>query len=437
LSGAARLRRIARAATLAIALGFSLVAAAPAMADSWGPVFRYSGPWSTDLLPAQLAFAPNGAAGLGFSAQDEDHPATSQGRIVSRSRQGGVAKSRRVPGAQEILDLAFDGQTLQLLTGSSSSGRACCSAAQVVSASTRRFGRAQSISRTLAGATIGRLLVLPGHKIVAAIATARGVWVSQSGRGGRLPTASRLTPAAALPQTLVATALPRGRSLLAWTATGGQAGAANPRSIDVAEGSSTKAPAAPHVALTVPRGHQIDELVAAGSTLAWIESWFDSKGAFRSEAVVGDLRGLTLHPRAFGIPGGQAAALAFDGNSRGDQLMAWKTCDQLGICTLQAVSRPAGGSFGSPKPLGPVDASQAPAAAMGRGGEGLVGWISGGHVYAADRPRAGSGFAAAQMVSNTDYAADLSLAFAPSGGALAAWTQGTLNTSVMGAVHHG
>jgi hypothetical protein len=40
------------------------------------------------------------------------------------------------------------------------------------------------------------------------------------------------------------------------------------------------------------------------------------------------------------------------------------------------------------------------------------------------------------MVSGTYYAADLTLAFGPSGGALAAWTQGTLNTSVMGSVHH-
>jgi hypothetical protein len=349
-----------------------------------------------------------------------------------------VARTRGVPGAQEVLDLAFDGQTLELLTGSSPSGQACCSSAQVrTTASPSRFGHPQTISRTLAGATIGRLLVLPGHRIVAAIATARGVWVSQSGRGGKLPTAARLTPATALPQTLAAATFGRGRSLLAWTATSGLAGAPNPRNIDVAEGSTAKAPGSPHVALTVARGHQVDELAAAGGTLAWIESWYSAKGVFESEAAAGDLRGRTVRPRTFAIPGGAAAAgLAFAANSRGDQLLAWKACDQSGVCTVYAVTRPAGGHFGAVQTLGPVDASQSPAVAVGRGGEGLVGWISSGHVYAADHRGAGSGFAVPQMVSDTDYAADLTLAFGPSGGALAAWTQGTLNTSVMGAVHH-
>jgi hypothetical protein len=55
-------------------------------------------------------------------------------------------------------------------------------------------------------------------------------------------------------------------------------------------------------------------------------------------------------------------------------------------------------------------------------------------VFAAEQPRPGLAFARVQKLSKTDYAYDLTLGFAPTGTAMAVWTQGTLNSSVMAAI---
>jgi hypothetical protein len=412
--------RLAR--VTAAALAVALLAAAPALAESWASPFRIAGPVASGMLPAQLEFAPGGGAAVGFTNQDEDNPATSQAFTVLRSARGQIGLAHRVGGAQEILDLGYDGKSLDLLTGSSPAGHACCSSVRLVPAA----GRSQTVMSGLTGATMGRLVVMPGHAILAAVATARGVWAWQSGKGP----ARRLTSASATAQTLAAATLAGGRSALAWTATNGQAGAPNPRSIVVATGSAARMPRAPHVAVQAPPGHQIDELQMTGGTLAWVESWWDARWAYHSQVLADDL-GRPAHSRSFA--GGLAAGLTFAGDGRGDQLLAWKGCDSEGSCTVYAATRPAGGRFGAPQALGPIDASQTPAAAM-RKGEGLVAWVQQGHVYAADGFLS---FAAPLQVSDTNYAAQVTLAFAPNGAALAAWTQGTLNTSVMGAVHHG
>jgi hypothetical protein len=396
-----------------LAATFALAAATPAPADSWGAPQRLAGPLSLDLAPARIAFSPGGAAAVGFGAQDEDHPAEARALVVSRSAHGLLASARRVPGAREILDLSFDGRALELLAGSAPAGLACCSSAGLELAG----GRGQTIIRTLAGATVGRLLVLPRHVTMAVLGTARGVWVWQSSGGG----ARRLSPAAAAPQTLAAEVLPGGRPAVAWSTAG-------------ARTLSLWSMGAPRAAITLPRGHAIDELGLAGGTLAWVESWLDAAGSYHSVVAVADLA-RPAHPRAFPVAG-LAAGLWLAANARGDELLAWKTCDAAGACTVRAVSRPARRRFGAVQTLAPIDASQAPAAAVGPHGAGLVGWIQAGHVYAAAQPRAGGSFADPRQVSATQYAADLALGSAPNGAALATWTQGTLATSVMAAIHH-
>jgi len=437
-------------AALALAAALWLGSAAPAPADTWSAPFRLAEPVSIDLLPAQIAFAPSGGAVIGFGEQDEDQPAAAQALIVSRPEHGRLAKPRPVPDAQAILDAGFDDGTLVLLTGTSEAGQACCSSASVIAYAGGRFGRPQTVTGTLlAGATVGRLLVLPGHVKLAAIGTAAGVWVAQSGRAGGLTRPRRLTAASASAQTLAASALSGRRSVVAWTASTGRPGAPNPRAIELAYGSATRAPSRPRAAVVAARGHEVDELQLAGGTLAWVESFYDGRGAYHSTVFAVDLSRAAGRPRPFAVSG-QAAGLSLAADARGDALLAFKACGQPGVCTVYAAGRAAGGRFDAPLALGSIDASQAPAATVGASGEGLVGWIARGHVYAADRPpsarlsrtaggasprRGSSPFARARLVSAANYAADVTLAFSPSGGALAAWTQGTLNPSVMGAVY--
>ena len=72
-----------------------------------------------------------GDAAAAFSVQDEDNPAASTPVIAIRAAGGGVSPPFAVPGAQLVLDLAYDRSGLRLLTGTSESGRTCCSTVQV------------------------------------------------------------------------------------------------------------------------------------------------------------------------------------------------------------------------------------------------------------------------------------------------------------------
>jgi hypothetical protein len=91
----------------------------------------------------------------------------------------------------------------------------------------------------------------------------------------------------------------------------------------------------------------------------------------------------------------------------------------------------------SSQQLSAVDASQTPAVAVAPTGEALLGWVSQGHVFAAEARPGASQLGPARIVSRTGFAADLTLAFGPARQALAAWTQGTVAQSVMGAVYSG
>ena len=319
-----------------------------------------------------------------------------------------------------------------MLTAQGPPGTTCCSSAALVGFSGKTFGRTRPLIDTLTGAAIGRLIALPGSRLLAAIATAEGVWVSQPARNRTFGPARLLTPRRSAPQTLTAASVSGGRTLVAWTAATGQPGQAPPNAIFEAAGSNNRVPSATRRAYTVPSGHQIDELALGGTTAAWIESWYDARGAYRSEVVLASLDG-RIRPRAFPIAGEMASGLSFAANDAGDQVLAWQACSLVGSCTVVATVKDAGKRFGAPLDLGPIDPSQTPAATVSRRGETVVGWIEDGHVLAAARRRRARGFDRRQTISATNYAADLTVAFGPGNSALAVWTQGTVASSVMGA----
>src|SRR5262249_17532553 len=120
---------LARAAAVALAL--LLAAPSIAHAAGWGRPFRLAPPASLDVIPPQIAFAPSGAATVGYGIQDEDSPANSIAFEAGRSARGKLSAPRKIGGAQQILSLGYNGRTAELLTGASPRGLSCCSSVQV------------------------------------------------------------------------------------------------------------------------------------------------------------------------------------------------------------------------------------------------------------------------------------------------------------------
>ncbi len=419
------------------ALAWLALVGLPAAAQAkWGKPFEFAPPGTLDVLAPQLAFSPSGAAAAAFGLQDVDVPGSSRAYLTVRTARGGVGRSRPIAGADEILALAYDGGALVLLTGASPPNQACCSSAQAVAVGRR----SRTLVAGLAGATQGQLLTLGGGRMLAAIATGRGVWVAQSRHEDGFARPRRLSGTAQMPQSLAAAALAGGHSIVAWTAATGAAGANDPRQIYVAAGSRTAAPRRARTAVTVPAGHRIDELgaspSAAGATLAWIESWYDRKGNYHSQVKATDV-GAHAAIRTLSPGNRLASGLAFAGDAAGSQALAWQSCRGETSCTTQAATRAASGRFGPARTLGAMDASQAPAVAVGPHGQVLVAWVRGGRPLAAAAPGPGRGFGAPATLSTTTFALDLTVAFGPRRTALAAWSQGTLNPSVVGAAYTG
>jgi hypothetical protein len=414
-----------------LAAGASTAAAAP----GWGGPFRLAAPVPLDVVPGQTAFSPTGATAVGYSVEDMDNPADSSARVLHRRGGARFGGSHKVAGQQQILDLAYGSKGLELLAGTSEAGRSCCSQVQALGpVHGGSFGQARTLVSALAGATQARLINLP-NRLLAVVGTERGVWVSQSAAGGdRFAAARRLSAANQLPQSVEAIALGTGQSLVAWAARKDQVTADGPRSIYISSGSAQQAPVRQHLALTVPANHQVDEIgLAQGAnlpTLAWIESWFDRNGNFHSQAKVADLSA-RLRPQAVSSSSELASGLAFASDGRGDQALTWKACTTNGDCATRVVLRRASGRFGSVQRPGAIDASDTPVAAVTLGARALIGWVHSGHVLAASSQT--TRLSRASVVSNTGFAADLSLTATPTGGALAVWTQGTLAQSVMGA----
>jgi hypothetical protein len=402
----------------------------------WSRPVRFAQPVSVDVTAPRLAFSGAGLGAIGFAVEDQDSPAGSTAFATTRSWWGKLSPPRQIPGSQQVLGLAWGGRTLELLTGDSPSGQSCCSAAGVVGMTTGgRFDRQHQLVSGLAGATVGQLVVL-GRRMLAAVATERGVWVAQSSGSGRWRPARQLAGAGSPPESLAAIGLPKGRTAVAWVA--GSSSLIGPRSVFIATGSASRPPRRGHAVITIARSHGIDEMAIApgpgGATAAWIESWYDARGSYHSEVVEADL----ARPRrtsAFPVAGTIASGLAFAGDARGDQVLAWKACTWSANCSTQAAVRSGGKGFGGPARLGSIDASAAPALAVSAGGVALTGWIERGHVLArALKPHA-TRFSATVVVSATNYADNLALTFGPSNAALAAWSQGTFAPDVVGAVY--
>jgi hypothetical protein len=427
---------VARSAALAlVVIALGLAVAAPAQAG-WTRPQRIAGPYRLDVLPAQVAFSSDGQAAIGFGVQDEDRPSTSQAIETIRSARGKLARPRTIPSAQQVLDLAFDGSNLSLLTGSSPVRNACCSSAGLVKVVKGKPRPARIVVKGLTGASDGRLLTLRKGRLLAAVATPEGVWVQQARASGRPAAAHLLTPPAAVPQTLAATSLGANKTLVGWTAAAAQPAPAQPSSIVVAGGTASRAPHSPRIALSATPGHAIEELALgrakAGASAAWIESFYDAAGILHSQVAVADL-GQRVHVRTFPIDGLLASGLSLASNASGAQMIAWKVCDASGSCSVETVARDRGRRFGQPLRLGRTDASQSPCAAVSTSGAAVVGWIDGGRVLVAAHSRRARRFARARVISSTNAAADLTLGFGASHGGLAAWTQGVTSETVMAA----
>ncbi len=428
------LRRARCVALLVVAL---MGASAPVASASWSRPTRLSGPWSLDVLPAQIRFSSAGAAAIGYGIEDPANPAASSALLTTETAKGQISKPRRIPGAQQILDLAFQGSTLELLTGTSAAGFACCSSAQTVRMPPSGSpSRPRALVSGLTGSALGRLLALQGGGLLATVATQRGVWAAQAQKGDRFGQTRRLTGAGGQPQTLAATSLAKGHTAIAWTASSGVPGGPGPRSISVAEGTSSRAPGAA-TAVTVPPGHQIDELqmTSAGTipTVAWIESWLD-RGAYHSQPIAEDLsrRG---RPHPFPVGSQLASRLTLAGDGAGDQVLAWAQCSAAGDCTVKAATRRAGGRFSAATSLGSIDASQAPAVTVAPGGEAFVGWSDSRGVELAGHGAKATRFGAPEVIGTTTPTADLTLAAGSSGQVITVWSQAVQSPTLMAATY--
>jgi hypothetical protein len=192
-------------------------------------------------------------------------------------------------------------------------------------------------------------------------------------------------------------------------------------------------------ALTVASGHRIDELAVArrgsSATLAWIESWYDSSGNYHSQVKAADI-GAHLRIRAISPANRLASGLSFAADPAGDQGLAWESCTTGASCTVGTAVRGAQARFGVSTTLGAIDAAQTPAIAVGSSGRVLVGWVHGGQPVAALGSAGSRRFGALTVLSASTFALDLTVGFGPGRNALAAWTQGTLSPSVVGASYH-
>jgi hypothetical protein len=435
---------VARSAAVALlAAALALCASASARAASgWAAPFRIAGPYSVDVLAPQVAFSSGGETAVGYGVQNEDHSIRSQGFAAVSGKTGTLGGPLRVPDAQTVLAVAFDGADPLLLTGASRGPRPCCSFARLVRISGGKLQGARTVIRRLTGATDGQLVALDGGRMLSVVATAEAVWAQQGKASGRPSAARRLTPDGAGPQTLSAVVLRGGRTAVAWTAAPlTPAPTVAPAAIMVADGTATRAPRRPHVAVHVATGHQIDELAlgrsgGARATAAWIESFTDTAGKAHSLVAVADLGG-RVHARTFDVAGMLVSGVSLASAPSGAQVLSWKVCDLFGFCRVEAIVKDGGGKFGGPVTLGRIDASQAPAAAISNSGTALVGWVDRGRVLVAERARRARRFVRAHVVSGSDSAMDLTLAFGPGKTALAAWSQGTFTETVMGALFKG
>ena len=363
-----------------------------------------------------------------------DTPGSGQAQYAQRTAGGRVGGVRTVPGARRILAITYDGPRPELLAGTSGRGQDCCSAVQAIAVGAGGAPqRPRQLVANLTGFTQGDLLTLAGGRMVAAVATERGVWVSQSVSADRFARSHEISANGQVPTSMDAAWLGGASSVVAWTAGAGNVtGATVPGRIWVADGSTTSAPRNAKVAVTVPSGHRIDQVAVmrrgSGATLAWIESWYDGRGAYHSRVEVADV-GPHRTARPLSSDGRIASGLSVAADAAGDQGVVWESCTTAGSCTVQGAARPARGRFSGVRTLGAIDPTQQPSLAISPSGQLVAGWARRGN------PVASVGFGPPTVLSRTAYAYAVTVAYGPKRVALASWDQGTLNPSVVASAY--
>ena len=396
-------------------------------------------PAATDAVPDGLAVSSSGVLAVGYGLGDPAQPAAATAGVVGLG-PGGATVTGPLPRARQILGLAYLGPRLEVLarTTPPASGLNCCSGVETVSLAPGGglLAPAHVLLRHLGGTARGALLPV-GQGLLALVGTASGVWVAQANSSGRFRRARRLALAAEAPAAVSATAVGRGRWLVAWSASPG-AGiqATGPSTIVEASGGSTGAPRT-QVAVALPAGHTVDQLALAsgrsGTTLAFTDSWYDRRGGFHSRVEAEDDGAGVV--TAVSAPGEVYSGLSLAAAPSGGEVLAWQACDRAAAtCTAEASVGSSGRSWSAPVDLGPVDPASTPAAIETSAGTAVVGWIEAGDVWVTSAT-SGSGSStgdwAQQRLSHGRDASSLILAAGPAGTAVAAWSAGFAEQSVM------
>jgi hypothetical protein len=341
-----------------------------------------------------------------------------------------------VAGAQQLLALGYDGTSLEVLTGGAAASQSCCSAVQAVRMTVRGpAAKPRTLVAGLTGSTQGQLLTLGNGGMLAAVGNERGVWVMQAAHADRFGGQHRLSDAKQIPQSMASAWLGAASTIVTWTSARGPTGTAVPRTIYYARGSRRGAPRKVRTLLTVPGGHRIDELEVgrrgSGATVAWTESWNDRRGNFHSAVRAADI---AAKPgvRTLSAASQTASGVEIAADAAGDQAISFKVCRPNGSCSALAAARGPHATFGAPTGLGLMDPAQSPAVAVGSRGQAIVAWIRAGRPVAAVGSARNRRFGAPRgLSSRAQFASDITVAFGPGRQALAAWSQGTLNPSVV------
>jgi hypothetical protein len=428
------------ALTLAAVAAGVVLALAPGLAGAsgWSRPAEVFPPTSLEIMGTQVASSPAGAAAVAFDQVNVDAQATAGAFVALAAPGGGFGPAQAVPGAQEVLALAYVGSTLELLTASAPAGQSCCTTVQVVRRGARSgFGRPQTLVDDAGGGTSGRLVALSDGRMLAVIAAPERLWASEARGAGSFGTPRGLTAAGSAPAALAATATADGGSAIVWTqGAGGNIFGASAR------GGAT--PSRRRTLLTAPAAHAVDgvQLAAgpAGLNLAWTESWNDAAGDYHSEVMAAELAALgrPLRPRVLSAPAAVASALLLAGDTDGGEVAAWEDCTfTLQPCSVQTRVRPAtpirtrhkkrraAPWFGPVSNPGEVDAGESPVLAMASDGGALLGWITGGRAVVAGLASGAPHFGSAGAPLSGTLADDLALGIGPGGDAVAAWTQGS------------
>lgn len=439
-----RLRLRRALTTVASAAAISGALAAPASAG-WSRPAEVSGPTSIQIIGTQVASSPAGAAAVAFNEVNLDAQATAGAYVALASPHGTFGVAHAVPGAQEILAVAYSGTTLELLTASGLPNQPCCSDVQVIRRGPRSgFGPPQTIVTDAGGGTTGSLVPLTNGRMLAVIGAPQQLWATEARGAGRFGRLRGLTPAGSAPAAIAVTGTPGGGSAVVWTQGAGG-------DIFGASAGPGATPSRRRTLFAVPAGHAVDglQLVSqpAGLTVGWTEDYNDAGGAYHAQAFASDLVGLgtPLRPRALSAPADVTSELALASDENGDEVATWEVCSPSSpACTLQTRVRhdevlPSRAKkkkkkkikvkplrwFGPVANLGKIDPGESPQLTMAGDGRALLGWITGARVAVAEMPSGANRLGASPRFISGGLADDVALGFGPGGAAVAAWTQGT------------